>query len=898
MTPERPDPDALLRKVQEEEALAARAKLKVFFGAAPGVGKTYAMLSEAKERLDIGIDVVVGVVETHGRSETTAKAEGFERIPPKELPYHGTFYPEFDLEAALKRKPQLILMDELAHSNMKGSRHEKRWQDVMELLDAGIDVYTTVNVQHMESLRDVVAQITGIIVRENVPDTVLERADEVELVDLPPEDLLQRLREGKVYVPDQARHAIDRFFRKGNLLALRELALRQTAQSVDAQMRRYMAIEGIRKTWAAGDRLLVCVGPSALSTRLVRATRRLAATLGAPWTALYVETPRHLRYGEADQARIEANLRLAEQLGGSTEVIEGGVSIGPDILDYARTHNVTKIVVGKPTLPRWQEFFRGSLVDELVRESGDIDIFVITGDHGQEAARPPLRPKPHSPLSHYAFAALAVAAASGASALLFRRTELADIVVVYVLAIVLVAARSGRGPSLVASALSVAAYDFLFIPPYLTFSVSDFRHVGTFSILMITGWTIGTLTERIRQQARLARVREHRTAGLLRLSKDLAQGGGSTDLVESILRNVASQFSTEAVVLLPGPQGKLQALRKDLPLLLTENELGVAQWVFEHQEAAGRGTATLPGSKATYLPMRATSGVMGVLGVLPEGEAQWTEPDQRRLLEAFADQSALALERLSLAEQNAEANRRMDQEAMRSTLLSSVSHDLRTPLGAITGASSTLLDAEAPVPEETRRELLESIQTEAERMHRLVSNLLDITRLESGTLSVRKEWTLLEEVVGSALNRMEAVLKDHPVSVDLPPDLPPVPLDSLLMEQVLVNLLDNAVKHSPPGTPIEIKGWSVGRTATLVVADQGPGLETGDEERIFEKMVRGSRSTPSVGAGLGLAICRAIVLAHGGRITAMNRNQGGAQFLVNLPLPDEQPPMPQEESSE
>ena len=894
----RPDPDVLLRRVQAEEALAARAKLKVFFGAAPGVGKTYAMLSEAKERLDIGIDVVVGVVETHGRTETTAKAEGFERIPPKELPYHGTFYPEFDLDAALKRKPQLVLMDELAHSNMKGARHEKRWQDVMELLDAGIDVYTTVNVQHMESLRDVVAQITGIVVRENVPDTVLERADEVELVDLPPEDLLQRLREGKVYVPDQARHAIDRFFRKGNLLALRELALRQTAQSVDAQMRRYMDREGIRKTWAAGDHLLVCVGPSELSTRLVRATRRLAASLGAPWVALYVETPRHLRYGEADQARIEANLRLAEQLGGTTEVIEGGVAIGPDILDYARTHNITKIVVGKPSLPRWQEVFRGSLVDELVRDSGDIDIFVITGDSGQEAARPPLRPKPHSPLSHYAFALLAVAAASVASGLIFRRTELADIIVVYVLAIVLVAARFGRGPSLLASALSVAAYDFLFVPPYLTFAVTDFRHIGTFAILMITGWTIGTLTERIRQQARLARIREHRTAGLLRLSKDLAQGGGSTDLVASILRNVASQFHTEAVVLLPGPQGKLEAMRRDLPLLQTENELGVAQWVFEHQEAAGRGAATLPGAKATYLPLRAASGVMGVLGVLPEGEAQWTEPDQRRLLEAFADQSALALERLQLASQNAEASRRMDQESMRSALLSSVSHDLRTPLGAITGASSALLDEEAPVAEEARRELLESIHAEAKRMHRLVSNLLDITRLESGTLEVQKEWTLLEDLVGSALNRMEDQLKGNPVTVDLPRDLPPVPVDGLLMEQVLVNLLDNAAKHSPPGTPIEVKAWSVGRSATLAVADQGPGLEEGEETRIFEKMVRGRRPGAGAGAGLGLAICKAIVEAHGGRITASNRNQGGAQFLVNLPLPDELPPLPKEEAPE
>lgn len=895
MTP-RPDPDALLRQIQEEEALASRAKLKVFFGAAPGVGKTYAMLSEARERKDIGIDVVVGVVETHGRSETTAKAEGFERIPPKELPYHGTFYPEFDLEAALKRKPQLILMDELAHTNMQGSRHAKRWQDVMELLDAGIDVYTTINVQHMESLRDVVAQITGIVVRENVPDTVLERADEVELVDLPPEDLLQRLREGKVYVPEQARHAIDRYFRKGNLLALRELALRQTAQNVDAQMRRYMASEGIQKTWAAGDRLLVCVGPSALSTRLVRATRRLAATLGAPWTALYVETPRHLRYGEADQARIEGNLRLAEQLGGATEVIEGGTSIGPDILAYARTHNVTKIVVGKPTLPRWREFFRGSLVDELVRDSGDIDVFVITGDPGQEAARPALRPKPRTPLHHYLFAVAAVAVASSLAVLLFHRTELADILMMYVLAIVLVATRSGRGPSMAASLLSVAAFDFIFVPPYYTFAVTDFRHVGTFSILLVTGWVIGTLTERIRQQARLARLREHRTAGLLRLSKELAEGGGSAELVESVLRNVASQFHTAAVALLPDGQGRLQTLREELPYLLTENERGVAQWVFEHGEAAGRGTATLPGAKATYLPLKGAGGAMGVLGVLPEGEAQWTEPDQRRLLEAFAHQAALALERLRLSEQNAEARRRMDEEELRAALLSSVSHDLRTPLAGITGAASTLLGG-GDLPEATRRDLLQSIQEESHRLHRLVTNLLDITRFESGSVKLNLEWMPLEEVVGAALNRMEDALRGRVLTVELPRDLPLVAVDAVMLEQLIVNLLDNAAKHTPAGAPVEVKAWAVGTQITLMVADRGPGLAEGEEERIFDKLVRGAHHGGQPGSGLGLAICRAIAEAHGGRITASNRAQGGAQFLLVLPL-REAPPAPPEEAEE
>lgn len=898
MNAERPDPDALLRKVQEEESHETRAKLKVFFGAAPGVGKTYAMLSDARERQAQGLDVVIGVVESHGRSETAELAEGFEVIPSRELVYRGIFLKEFDLDAALKRRPHLILMDELAHSNIQGARHEKRWQDVMDLLDAGIDVYTTINVQHMESLRDVVAQITGIVVRENVPDTVMERADEVELVDLPPEDLLQRLREGKVYVPDQARHAIDRFFRKGNLLALRELALRQTAQNVDAQMRRYMALEGIQKTWAAGDRLLVCVGPNPLSIRLIRATRRIAATLGASWVALYVETPRHLRFGEDDLARIEAHLRMAEQLGGETAVIEGGISIAPQILNYAREHNVTKVVVGKSARSRLMELIRGSLVDELIRGSEDIDVFVITGDGAKESIRSTLKPKPRSPWTHYLYAFLGVLLASGLGGILFRRTELADIVMVYVLGLVLVASRYGRGPSLLASFLSVAAFDFIFIPPYYTFAVTDFHHVGTFGILLLLGWVISTLTERIRQQARLSRLREHRTSALFRLGKELAASAESMELVESAIRNVTAQFDTQAVILLPDEHHRLKPLRQASPIVLTDQEMGVAQWVFEHGEPAGRGTETLPGSKATYLPMRATAGIIGVLGVLPEGEARWTEPDQRTLLEAFTSQTALAIERLTLAEEREEANRRMDQEAMRSTLLSSVSHDLRTPLGTITGAASTLLDPEAHLEEGVRRELLESIQGEAERMHRLVTNLLDITRLESGHIALQKEWTPLEEVVGSALNRMEETLRNHPVTVALPANLPPVPLDGLLMEQVLVNLLDNAAKHSPPDTPIEIKAWSVGTSVTLLVADHGPGLVEGEEERIFEKLFRGSCHGKEAGAGLGLAICKAIVAAHGGRITAGNRPRGGAQFLVTLPLPDEQPPMPHEDVEE
>jgi two-component system sensor histidine kinase KdpD len=888
----RPDPDALLRKVQEQESRETRAKLKVFFGAAPGVGKTYAMLSEAQERRTEGLDVVIGVVETHGRSETAALIEGLEVLPRRELAYAGQFLPEFDLDAALQRRPGLILMDELAHSNVMGSRHAKRWQDVLELLDAGIDVYTTLNVQHLESLKDVVAQITGVTVRENVPDTVLERADEVELVDLPPDDLLLRLKEGKVYLPDQARHAQDHFFRKGNLLALRELALRHTAESVDAQMRRYMASEGIRKTWAAGDRLLVCVGPGELSERLIRGTRRMAGALGAPWLALYVESRQHLRFTDEDRTRLEANLRLAEKLGGETAVIEGAGALVEDILTFARDRNITKLVVGKPSRPRWVELLMGSTVDDLIRDSGTIDIYVISGEPGREPATPLIRRTITSPLRNYLLSALTVVLASVLASLIFRRTELADIVMIYLLGILIVATRFGRGPSLLASVLSVAALDFLFVPPYYTFAVTDFRHVGTFAVMLLMGVVIGNLTERIRAQARLARGREQRTHALYRLGQELARSSGSAALVASALQNVATQFQSQGVLLRPDEHGRLQAPAHPLAFPLNDQELGVAQWVFDHAEPAGLGTLTLPGARATYLPLKGAAGAIGVLGLLPEGAPRWAEPDQRQLLEAFATQTALALERALLAEQGAVDKRRADEERLRNALLSSVSHDLRTPLGVITGAVSTALET-PDLPEPARRELLQSAQEEAQRLHRLVSNLLDITRLESGALDLQTEWMPMEEVVGAALNRRELASEAHRVRVALPEDLPLAAMDGVLMEQLLLNLLDNALKYSPPESPVDIKAWAAGKSLTLSIADQGPGIPAGEEERIFEKLARGQAASNRPGAGLGLAICKGIVTAHHGRIQAVNHPQGGAQFLVTLPL-GTPPVMPEE----
>jgi two-component system sensor histidine kinase KdpD len=897
--PKRPNPDDLLKKVQDEEARAKRARLKIFFGMAPGVGKTFAMLQEARIRKNEGVDVVAGVVETHGRADTIALTEGMPVLPKRLLPYRGVQLEEFDLEAALKRKPALILMDELAHTNVQGSLHVKRWQDVIDLLDAGIDVFTTVNVQHLESLKDTVAQITGVVVRENIPDTLLKRADQIELVDIPPEELLERLKEGKVYVPEQAQHATERFFRKGNLLALRELALRRTADHVDADMRRYMASKGLTgKTWAAGERVLVCVNSKPGSASLVRAARRLAESLQAPWIAAYVETGKHIRYSDEEREQLEENLRLAERLGAETAVLQGDLSTATDILDFATSHNVTKIIIGKPAHPRWIEMFRGSVLEELVRRGGDIDILVISSRDErdqQQKHKPRARGSRMPAVGHFISGAVLVVLVTLVNIFMGPHFELADVVMLYVLGILLVASRFGRWPSLASSVMSVLALDFFFMPPRYSFAVGNFKHLATFGVMLLLGLMIGNLTERIRSQARLARNREDRIRALFRLSGELTRSSGSSAMAQSAIRNVATHFQSRVWIFLPGPGGRLTHSQGKDQDPVGQDELGVAQWVYDHHEPAGMGTDTLPGAKALYLPLKGAHELIGVMGIQPTEAPVRMEPDQRHLLEAFVNQTAVALERAILAERNRESMRQVDREQLRNALLSSVSHDLRTPLGGITGAASTLLDDQGALPETARRDLLETIHEESNRLQRLVTNLLDVTRLESGVVDLVKEWVTLEEVVGSSLARMAATLGKRPVTVSLPANLPLVQADAVLLGQVVVNLVENADKFSPPGLPIEIKAWATERTITLSVTDHGPGIPEGQEERIFEKLVRFPQGEPRPGAGLGLAICKGVVQAHGGKILASNRAAGGAQFMVSLPLGQAPPPPPSEE---
>jgi two-component system, OmpR family, sensor histidine kinase KdpD len=885
----RPDPEALLERARAEEQEHARSKLRVWFGASPGVGKTFTMLENAQRLKRDGVDVVVGVIETHGRKETAGLIEGLEQLPRKSISYRGRTLEEFDLDAALARQPKVILLDELAHTNAPGSRHQKRWQDATELLEAGIEVHTTLNVQHIESLNDVVAQLTHVTVRETVPDAIVERADEIELVDVPPEVVLERLREGKVYVRDQAERAASHFFKEGNLHALRELALRFTAERVDVEVEAWRRQQGIEGTWAARDRVMVCVSPSPASVRLVRAARRMAAALHAPWFAAYVERPGPSTLREADRARLTQTLRLAESLGGEVVVLSSDRA-AESLLELARRRNVTRIVTGKPTHPRWRDFVYGSLLDRLIRGSGAIDVHVIAGDEGEQAlARAPETRKPLA-LLPYAKSVVPVAVAALVSSFLLGHVDLADVAMLFLVAIAVAASFLGRGPSLFASAVSVAVFDFFFVPPYFTFAVGDLKHVLTFGVMLCAGVLISTLTERIRLQSIAAREREHRTAALYSLARALAGARDVRAIASLASDHVREVFESRALLLVDDERAPSR-LSAPSPgdLELSESDRTVARWVLDHGRAAGRGHDTLPGARIVGTPLLAEGRALGVLAVMPEPESRFDDPSQRHLLATFVAQIALALERAALASEAQEAELRAEAEEMRSSLLSSVSHDLRTPIATVLGTASTLLDSGESLAPAEREELTTQIRDESARLARLVSNLLDMTRVEAGALDLHKEWVPIEELLGVALNRFEGALKDRDVRIDVPSEVL-APVDPVLFEQVLVNLLENATKHTPPGTAIEVAARAERASVVIEISDRGPGIAHGNEARIFDKFVRGE--VGKGGVGLGLAICRGIVQAHGGTIVAENRAGGGALFRVTLPFEGEPPRLP------
>jgi two-component system sensor histidine kinase KdpD len=911
MNDQRPDPDALLERVQRAEAKRRRGRLKVFFGASAGVGKTFGMLLAARERRAEGLDVVAGYVETHKRAETEQLLQGLEALPLRLVDYRDTQLREFDLDAGLKRHPALILVDELAHTNAPGSRHTKRWQDVEELLDAGIDVYTTINVQHIESLNDVVSQITGIPVWETVPDAVLERANEIELIDLPPDELLQRLKEGKVYLPQQAERAAENFFRKGNLIALRELALRRTADRVDAQMRDYREDHAIQNVWQVKERMLVCIGPGATAESLVRAAYRLAQLLKAEWIVLYVETAKLQRLSKEQRDGILRTLKLAEELGAETVTLSG-YKLAEEVINYARTRNATRIVLGKPSLSGWKRKLFGSLDDNIIRQASDIDIHVVGKESnslaqtlenpyfsrsrlylGLAAEKP--RPLFNLRIGHL-WAVVATAICTGIAWLMYDHFDLANLIMVYLLGVVVVAARYGRSPSVLSSFLGVVSFDFFFVPPRFSFAVSDSQYLVTFAVMLLVALVISSMTASTRHQAKIAGHRERRIASLYAMSRELAATRGEENLLGIAVKHVAEVFEAQAVILLPDATGRIVYPESEgTPQSCHGSDLSVAQWVFDHGQMAGQGTDTLPGGEMVYIPLNASSGMIGVLALLPLNPARIALPEQQRLLETFTSQIALALERVRLAAEAHNSQLKMETEQLRNTLLSAISHDLRTPLAAIVGASSSLVRDEDNLDKHARHELGLTIYDEAIRMAGLANNLLDMARLEAGAVVLNRQWQPLEEVVGGALAGMSARMVNHPVAVKLPQDLPLVEIDSLLIERVFVNLLENAVKYTPPGTPIEISAATDRNELLVTVSDHGHGIPAGEEDRIFEKFHRVASEGNQGGAGLGLTICRAIMEAHGGRMWADNLPSGGAAFHFALPLTDPPPMVEHEE---
>jgi len=881
--PNRPSPEALLERATRE----ARGRLKIFLGAAPGVGKTYEMLMSGRARKADGVDVVIGVVETHGRAETVALVEGFEVIPRKTVDYRGRVLEEMDLDAILARGPALVLVDELAHTNAEGSRHPKRYLDVEEILARGIDVYTTLNIQHVESLNDVVAQITRIRVRETVPDSIIDRADDVEVIDLTPDDLIKRLHEGKVYFAGTAKRAIENYFSPGNLTALRELALRRTAQRVDEQLVSHMQAHAISGPWAAGDRVLVCIDEQPRSASLVRYARRQADRLRAPWAAIHIETARSAGLPEADKDRIAATLRLAEQLGGEAITLPGQ-DVARDIVRHALAANATHIIVGKPDKSRWREAIEGSVSHELIRLAGDISVHVISGD---DREAPPARGVALATPRRFRIGPYALGVGyvgiGLAFAMLLRVLDVRNLALVFLMAVLTSAVTAGLGPALFTSAVAALAFNFFFLPPLYTFNIGDPESVIAFVFFLGVAVIASNLTARVQRQAAAARQRARTTEGLYLFSKKLAGAGTLEDVLWATVYQIASMLKVRVVVLLP--ENGTIAVRAGYPPddTLLDADIAAARWAWEHNRPAGRGADTLPGAKRLYLPLRTGRTAVGVVGLDDDGQGPLLTPEEQRLFDSLADQAALAIERIELVADVDRARLAAEADRLRSALLTSISHDLKTPLAAIMGAAEALRDYPDTIAEADRVDLLSTVIDESERLHRFIANLLDMTRIESGAMAPNASAQYVGDVVGTALRRAAKILSRHVVEVDIPADLPMVRLDPVLFEQVLFNLLDNAAKYAPEASTVRIQGWADGGIVLLQVMDEGPGIPSADLERVFDTFYR-VRKTDHVlaGTGLGLSICRGFVEAMGGTIEASNRTgRSGAVFTIKMPAP-------------
>ena len=880
--PQRPNPDALLAEIQREEQTATRGQLKIFFGMCPGVGKTFAMLEAAQARKREAADVVIGVVETHGRAETEKLVAGLEVVPRKQLDYRGVTLTEMDIDAILARRPKLVLVDELAHTNAPGSRHPKRYQDVLELLDAGIDVFTTLNVQHLESRNDLVQQFTGVAVRETVPDSVLDQADDIELIDITPDGLRQRLTEGKVYLGERAATAAENYFREENLTALREMALRAATERVDRELRDVMRTKRLGGH-ASGQRLAVAVGPSPFSAALIRRTRRIASAMDASWIAIYVETSQPL--DEDPKLRLTKNLALARQLGAEI-VMTHGDDIIEAILTTAREQKVTQLVVGRPVGNRLVEILRGgSLVSKLVRRGGDVDIHVIRGEGSSGGRAPSVVQLLGLHLGRdFGWGALTVAAVTAVSWFLQALTGYQAIGILYMLTVVVLATVLNRWAVLFAAALSAVAWNFLFIPPAFTFSIESVQDKMMFAMYFVVAVVVGRLTGRLRTREIAERKRDQRTQALNRLLESVSAGTSMEDGLRRAVTELDAVFHARTAVLLTGVDGgKLNTRPHPVSTFqLDEHEAAVAAWAFEKRQAAGRFTDTLPNAAALHLPLETSHGALGVVGV-NFGERATLTLDERELLETFTAQIAALVERYRLLENASAALLTAESERLHRTLLDSVSHELKTPLAVIEAATEGLdvqLD-EKQVP--LGKTFLDEIKQANKRLSRVVSNLLDMTRIETGRLPLNLEWCEPAELLNSAMEQVSNEISAQRIRIDVPADLPLVRLDVGLIEQSLCNLLNNAAAYSPAGAPIELSAHLEDKALVLSVADHGVGLGPGEEKKVFEKFYRGPHARPG-GAGLGLSIVQGFVKAHNGTISAKNNTGGGAKFTLRLPV--------------
>ena len=878
MDNERPDPDQLLDRLNAEEARAKRGKLKIFFGASAGVGKTYAMLGVARQQILQEVDVVIGVVETHGRMETEVMTDGMERLPLRDIPYRNHILKEFDLDSALARKPALILMDELAHSNVAGSRHPKRWQDVEELLAAGIDVYSTINVQHLETLNDIVSGITGIRVWETVPDHVFDEADEVVVVDLPPDELIERMRQGKVYLEQQAKLASKNFFRKGNLLALRELALRRTADRVDGEMQAYRRLRPTGHVWPNRESLLACVEAGERGEKIVRSCARLAAQFAVSWHAVHVEVAASQGANERQRQEVLRVLKLAQNLGATTATLSAP-GIASALVRYAREHNLSRLVMGRTTR-RWRWPGQQTLEAAIEAAAEDLDILrVALPKTVKEKRSGSDKAVVRSPVKWTDYAA--TAAVCGVVAVLATPLqgvfELTNIVMLFLLAVVGIALVFGRGPAVFAAFVGVGLFDFFFVLPRFSFAVTDAQYLLTFVVMLVVALVVGQLTAGLKVQVEAVTERERRVSGLYEMSRDLSAALMVEQVVEIGARFLDVEFGVKSAVLVADEQDRLNVM----PGATTEVDMGVAQWAFDRGEAAGRGTDTLPSSKCLVLPLKATMRLRGVMAAELTGSGL-LNPEHRRVLDTCASLMAISIERIHYIDVAQRTTVQMESERLRNSLLSAISHDLRTPLASLVGLADTLQMTKPP-PTEQQQELVSAMRNSAMRMNALVANLLDMARLESGAVQLNRQWQPLEEVVGSAIGACAFMLESRPFKVHLEPDLPLLHLDAVLIERVLVNILENAGKYTPAQSSIEIKARADSDSVVITINDEGPGLPSGREDAIFEKFERGKRESATPGVGLGLAICRAIMHAHGGSIRGETRDSGGARFILTLP---------------